>query len=545
MRYLSLFSGIEAASVAWHPIGWECAAVSEIEPFPCAVLAHRYPGVPNLGDVTKVTEAQIAALGQIDLVVFGSPCQDLSVAGKRKGLAGARSGLFFTAMQIIEWARLWCGCRFALWENVPGAFSSNKGADFAAVVDALSGVDDTPVPPKGWGTEGCAVGPEAMVEWAVLDAQWFGVAQRRRRVFALADFGNWAGRPPVLLEPDRLRGDSAPSREAREVAPTIPSRSTAGGGLGTDFDCGGGLIAAGNAEGSTGLPFLTCSNIGKTVNNQTPLMAFTSAQPLPFDTTQVTSAANRSVPKHGDPCHPLAAGAHAPAIAIQAGAIKTNPNIGPDGVGIRTDDCAYTLEARAEVQAIAFHGSQDPDVSGDVTHPVGRNQGQETCVAFSAKDYGADASSISPTLRAMGHSDSHANGGGQVAVAFQSSQSGVRVGDTHATLDANNGPRRHNGALICMQVRRLTPRECERLQGFPDDYTDIPWTEYQRIQKQAAKTGSSFEAELKKRGKVLRGPHTPACPDGPRYKALGNSMAVPVMRWIGKSIDAALLFQED
>lgn len=127
MRYLSLFSGIEAATVAWHPLGWECAAVAEIEPFPCAVLAHHYPPVPNIGDVTAITEEQIKALGPIDLVVFGSPCQDLSVAGKRAGLQGERSGLFFTGIRIVEWARKHNGCRFALWENVPGAFSSNGG----------------------------------------------------------------------------------------------------------------------------------------------------------------------------------------------------------------------------------------------------------------------------------------------------------------------------------------------------------------------------------------------------------------------------------
>lgn len=226
MRYLSLFSGIEACSVAWAPLGWECVAVAEIEPWPSRALAHHYPDVPNLGDVTKVTEEQIAMLGRIDVVVFGSPCQDLSVAGKRKGLDGARSGLFFTAMQIVGWARQWCDCRFALWENVPGAFSSNAGRDFAAVVDAMAGLEGTGVPPKGWGTEGCALGSEAMVEWSTLDAQWFGVAQRRRRVFAIADFGDWRNRPPILLEPESLRGDSAPRREAgQDVAGGTASRT--------------------------------------------------------------------------------------------------------------------------------------------------------------------------------------------------------------------------------------------------------------------------------------------------------------------------------
>lgn len=218
MRYLSLFSGIEACSVAWAPLGWECVAVAEIEPWPSRTLAHHYPDVPNLGDVTKVTEEQIAALGRIDVVVFGSPCQDLSVAGKRKGLDGARSGLFFTAMQIVGWARQWCDCRFALWENVPGAFSSNRGRDFAAVVDAMAGLEGTGVPPKGWGTEGCALGAEAMVEWSTLDAQWFGVAQRRRRVFAIADFGDWRNRPPILLEPEGLRGCAPQVESERPVA---------------------------------------------------------------------------------------------------------------------------------------------------------------------------------------------------------------------------------------------------------------------------------------------------------------------------------------
>ena len=125
MRFLSLFSGIEAASTAWAPLGWVCVGVAEIDPFASKVLAVRHPGVRNLGDITKITLADIAELGHIDLIVFGSPCQDLSVAGKQKGLSGERSGLFFPAVDIITWARLWCGTRFALWENVPGAFASN------------------------------------------------------------------------------------------------------------------------------------------------------------------------------------------------------------------------------------------------------------------------------------------------------------------------------------------------------------------------------------------------------------------------------------
>ena len=158
MRYLSLFSGIEAATQAWQPMGWECVAVSEIEPFPCAVLEHHYPDVPNLGDVTKITEQQIKDLGQIDLIVFGSPCQNLSVAGNRKGFEGEQSSLFYAAMEIIKYAKRHCKTRFALWENVPGAFSSNKGADFTEVVKHMAGLSELDTPKNGWGKEGAAVG---------------------------------------------------------------------------------------------------------------------------------------------------------------------------------------------------------------------------------------------------------------------------------------------------------------------------------------------------------------------------------------------------
>lgn len=249
MRYLSLFSGMEAAWLAWHPLGWECAGVAEIEPGPCSVLAHRLQAtrprylpprpvdlpegepwafaperyrhigfgdrVPNLGDVSQVTDEDIRGLGPIDLVIGGSPCQDLSLAGKRRGLAGARSGLFHQQIRIFHAARHFCGARFLVWENVPGAFSSNTGSDFAVVVGDMAGLD-LAVPEDGWGSEGMAVGEHGLVEWCVLDAQWFGLAQRRKRVFAVLDSGDWPGRSPLLLEPDGLRGDLAPRRQARK-----------------------------------------------------------------------------------------------------------------------------------------------------------------------------------------------------------------------------------------------------------------------------------------------------------------------------------------
>lgn len=284
--------------------------------------------------------------------------------------------------------------------------------------------------------------------------QYFGVAQRRRRVFVVASARKGFDPAPVLFEWDGVRRDTAPSREARQTAPTIPARSTAGGGLGTDFDCDGGLIQAygGNA----------CASASGRMDFETETFL----------------------------------------VAPAATAIRT-ANTSANGHGI-SDELAHTLD-----------------------------QAQGQCIAFPANLSATQCASTENLAPAMGAKN-------PTAVAVQASQSGVRLNETVGTLDANYGSRRHNGVMQGMQVRRLTPVECERLQGFPDGYTDIPWTEYQRIQKRAAKAGTSFEAELRKHGKVLRGPDMPACPDGPRYKALGNSWAVPNVRWIGQRIDAAV-----
>lgn len=556
MNYLSLFSGIEAASVAWRPLGWQCVGVAEIDPFPCAVLAHHYPDVPNLGSVTDITDEQIAALGSIDVVVGGSPCQDLSVAGKRAGLAGERSGLFHEQLRIFHAARHLCGARFLVWENVPGAFSSHAGRDFAVVVGAMAGcrVD---VPEDGWGTEGVALGEHGLVEWAVLDAQWFGVAQRRRRVFAVLDAGDWSSRPPILLEPDSMRGNLAPSREAGErtsVCPTLRAGGNRTGGdrpPGTDVDTCESLIVAhtlraegfdasedGTGRGTPLVPVaVPLQEVGKRTGVSTtdpragigigvdgdPMFTLQAgaqhgvaiAAPVPiqnatrgkdqngtgpqalvqqpytlairgrgdshdleyrqdgtanalltpnggrggigvgaiaFDTTQITSAANRSNPQPGDPCHTLAGGAHPPAVAFMADDYK-------DG------------------------GYEECDTARPLTTSADRTR----------------AAPVVTTLAIRGRGDSH--------------DLETRTDGTANALLTPNGGRGGIGvgAIHCgMQVRRLTPVECSRLQGFPDDYLlQVPW-----------------------RGK------TPP-PDGPMYKALGNSMAVPVMRWIGQQIAAA------
>ena len=310
MKYLSVCSGIEAATVAWHPLGWKPEAFSEIEKFPSQVLKHHYPNVPNLGDMTKFEEWN---LGTIDLLVGGTPCQSFSVAGLRKGLDDPRGNLMLTYGAIANRFRP----RWLVWENVPGVLSSNGGRDFGSFLGMLGKLG------YGWA-------------YRVLDAQYFGVAQRRRRVFVVGYLGNWRRAAAVLFERHSLQGNPAPSREARQsVAGTIGSRASSGGGFSTDFECAGELQ-----------PVAARAEVCPTVTNGPPF--------------------------------------------------------------------SRTGNERVEAEALV--------------------------------------------------------------TVF--------------------GPR-----MQSMAVRRLTPVECERLQGFPDNYTNIP---------NAA--------------------------DGPRYKALGNSMAVPVMAWIGKRI---------
>ena len=391
MRYLSLFSGIEACTVAWHELGWEAAAYAEIEEFPSEVLKYHYKDVENLGDVSKITNEKLKQLGKIDLVVGGSPCQDLSVAGKRKGLEGERSGLFYEQMRIFHAARSICGARYLLWENVPGAYSSNNGRDFAQVVGEMAGCSVNLPPDTIWENTGCILGENGLVEWCTLDAQWFGVPQRRRRIFALLDTGDWQSRPPILFEPESLLGNPPPSREKKEdIAGTI----TAG---------------SGRRRGSG------------------------------IDPSGLTVARMRGF---GD---------------------------------YEIDESVSALKQRDYKDAtdLVIHGTQDPCVS-DKAFALGRNSGQENVVAF--------AQNSRDELREMPYS---------------------------GALSAQPGMKQTSYIRNNMEVRRLTPLECERLQGFPDNYTKIPW----------------------------KGKPAEDCPDGPRYKALGNSMAVPVMKCIGERID--------
>jgi DNA (cytosine-5)-methyltransferase 1 len=429
MRYLSVCSGIEAATVAWHPLGWEAAAFSEIEAFPRAVLSHHYPDTPLHGDFTTIGADEY---GPIDLLVGGTPCQSFSVAGLRGGMADERGQLALQFLKLLDRTR----ARWVVWENVPGVLSSNGGRDFGSFLGGLVEL--------GYG-----------FAYRVLDAQHFGVPQRRRRVFVVGHLGDWRSAAAVLFERHSLSGHPAPRREKGQSAPTIPSRSSAGGGLGTDFDCDGGLV--------TGARTL----MAKHTRHDPELESYAIAHSLRaegFDASEDGTG-------RGTPLVPVA-------FAHQQG------------------------------------GSMDLHMSEDMGLTVQKSQGQAVC--FTAKDHGADASDISPTLRSGSHSGSHANGGVMPAVAFSENQRGEYwEHDCFQALNKGGGKPGQGYAAIRQSsaVRRLTPRECERLQGFPDDYTLIPY-----------------------RGK-------PAS-DGPRYKALGNSMAVPVMRFIGERIARVEVLQE-
>lgn len=504
MRYGSVCSGIEAATRAWQPLGWEAAFFSEIEAFPSAVLAHHYGsnmpgeplaknGIPNYGDFTQIG----ADAGPIDLLVGGTPCQSFSVAGKRLGLDDPRGNL---ALEYLSLARR-LRARWIVWENVPGVVSSVTDEE-----DGEGGVQS--------GIEGRQAGDEWIEEsdfatflsfvrecgygfaYRVLDAQYvrvdgFGraVPQRRRRVFVVGYLGDWRRAAAVLLEPQGMRGDSAPRREPRQGL----TRSTDGGSVSrsvvgrVDYenngheanDPTGPLLKGSPTGGGRPLPAVAemitstgnvphCLNAGgmgrqdyetETMVAHTLLGKQNSSHGADLETYIAfdCKASGRAGFGIGEISPTLRAMGHthgnqnaggqvAVAHAIQAGALRENPNSGPDGVGVQ-EGVSYTLEARAEVQAVAFD-----------------MRGREGGAQFEGPHDTAN-------IRA-------ASGGSSKSYVAQE-----------------------------WAVRRLTPTECERLQGFPDNFTNVPW----------GKKDTS--------------------PDGPRYKALGNSMAVNVMRWIGRRIE--------
>jgi DNA (cytosine-5)-methyltransferase 1 len=396
MRYLSVCSGIEAATVAWEPLGWTPVGFSEIEPFPSDVLAHHYPGVTNYGDLTN-NENWPLKRGDVDIIVGGTPCQAFSVAGLRGGLADARGNLSLVFCRMVDRLRP----RWVIWENVPGVLSSGGGRDFGSILGAL--VE-------------CGYG----VSYRVLDAQYFGVPQRRRRVFLVGHLGDWRPSAAVLFEPESVRGDSAAKPEARGK-----------GGKGTSI--GPKACAGGHAGKSEIIP---------------------------------------KTPSHwDDPAMP-------------------HPTLGHGGMGqvgysnqeIFSQRGAYLVphQPLATFAAPAIGHFRASAVASTVLASSGHGAGETQNPAYVV----GQRSVVAPTLTASN----------DPSRSPQSSEVTAQVASVHAAMGA---------------VRRLTPIECERLQGFPDDYTRIP-----RVGKEASD-----------------------CPDGLRYKAIGNSMAVPVMQWLGRRIE--------
>lgn len=468
MKYGSVCSGIEAASKAWEPLGWKPAWFSEIEPFPSAVLAHHWPEVTNLGDMTKIADAVRA--GEVeapDVLVGGTPCQAFSIAGLREGLSDDRGQLTLSYVELanaIDTKRRERGEpeSIIVWENVPGVLSSKDNA-FGCFLAGLAGESSELQPAGGkWTHAGCVSGPQRVIAWRVLDAQFFGVAQRRRRVFVVASARKGFDPAAVLFELDSVRRDSAPRRESQPE------------------------IARNAGE---------CTKVGSHWDNP--------ANPHP--------TLNQSNNIGG-------IGASNQELFSQRGSGLVSDSYSDVSRTLLAKENDSTAE---DLETYAVHGTQDPDINRELAHTLGRNNGQENaCIAFSYKDNGADATSdLSPTIRARNHDKSHANSGQPPAICIQHASIGRHDAagpqgkgyqeDVAFTQDSRSSA---DVVQYGMQVRRLTPIECERLQGFPDNHTLIGW----------------------------RGKDADECPDGPRYKAIGNSMAVPVMRWIGERIAAAL-----
>ena len=535
MRYLSVCSGIEAATVAWHPLGWQAAAYSEIEKRPRAVLAHHYPNVPLHGDFTTIKGDEYGSIG---LLVGGTPCQAFSLAGLRNSLDDARGNLTLEFVRLADRIEP----EWIVWENVPGVLNTKDNA-FGCFLGGLAGEDGPLLPPGGrWSNAGYVLGPKRAIAWRILDAQYFGVAQRRRRVFVVACPRGGFDPREVLFEREGVRRDSPPGRSAgQKIAGTI----TRGiGERGADDPERGTLIAFGGNNQSGPIDVSTALNACSSASGRLDFESETFI-------ANVAGTLNANGRAAGSATQQDAESGMLIAHAIQAGATRTNPESGPDGVGVQAD-LAYTLEARAEVQMVAHtlraegHDASedgtgrgvplipvafDCKAGGNTSFAVGeivgalRGEGAgggHAAIAFSCKDYGSDAGEVAPTLRSMGHAAIHANAGGQLAVAvsLRGRDGGGAAelgGEVMPALRASGGGGDKPYALTRMAVRRLTPRECERLQGFPDDYTLIP------LPLVGRQTRVRWMA------------------DGPRYKMLGNSMAVPVMAWIGQRINRLVL----
>lgn len=481
-RYVSIFSGVEAASLAWEPLGWEPMAFSEIEPFPCAVLAERWPDVPNLGDITKIDWKEEID-GAIDLVVGGSPCQSFSVAGKREGLKGA-SGLMFEYIRCVQELRP----RWFLWENVPGALTSEDGDAFGQL---LSEMDEL-----GYS-----------LAWRVLDAQFFGVAQRRRRLFLVGHLG--AESPAeVLFESDCLSGNPQSSREKRKELASRAGRSAACAGFKYSAAPRANTIGYAEEQANTltadwhapaVLP-LRGNMIGRTDSADRQGMATSQygteiAECLTArdDSSPCADRGQNIVCMTGTQAHCHISNEIAGCLTAHMGKDDAPVVVG----GAISENAAneafgFAQNTRNEVRIVG-----DGTLSGALAARPGMKQTTFVCTG-----------STCPINEQIATRDKKLGCGTGRRVGADGDPAFTLL-ENHPHMVASEIGDKPAG-VNPMLVRRLTPLECERLQGFPDGHTQIAW----------------------------KGKPAEDCPDGPRYKAIGNSMAVPVMRWIGSRIAA-------
>lgn len=522
MKYVSIFSGIEAATVAWHPLGWEPLAFSEIDPFPSTVLQHHYPDIPNLGDITKIDWSPY--VGAADIVVGGSPCQSFSVAGKREGLAGA-SGLMFEYIRAVRELRP----RWFVWENVPGAFTSERGEAYRQLLSEMDAL--------GYG-----------LAWRVLDAQFFGVAQRRERVFLVGSLGTMRC-AEVLFERESLSWDHQSSRQKRQaltdeaqerfgeadhdsgclnpgetqsrrvyptsgVYPTLSTREKSGQSQESVFLC----QTAHSQSTELGVGESDVMNTLDTTNN-------TAIAALDFNPTDARLRYAQDDVSQTLTARAGTGGNQVPLVQVQPLVFNPNAGINEKGDGFAlSEDVTPTLKTDHN-PAVAFASNQrdevrELEVAGALAAQPGIKQQTYICRA-DGQTNAMTSVDMAPTLTSHAKKDppliypaedstgedepvtlqihGRKPGGGKGALIQRDMSATL---STHNTQTPITGGHEKRG----LTVRRLTPRECERLQGFPDDYTDIPYRNKEHA------------------------------PDGARYKALGNSMAVPVMRWIGERI---------
>jgi DNA (cytosine-5)-methyltransferase 1 len=483
LKYGSVCSGVEAATVAWHDLGFEPQWFSEVDAFPSAVLQHHYPNVPNHGDMTKFKEWNNDKT--IDLLVGGTPCQSFSVAGLRQGLNSPNGSLMLTYLAMAEQLKP----KWLVWENVPGVLSSNGGRDFATFLTAMGKI--------GYG-----------FAYRVLDAQYFGVPQRRRRVFVVGCFGDWRSAASVLFEPESLSGHPAPSREERQrVAPTVST--------GPPFSRTGNSRVEADALVTYALPGNWIGRKPENGGNQVEPFVELSPCQTATDVHAVAyehHAQDSRVKELPEVCSTVTAkygtgGGNMPIVATS----YTSSSFGGYHEGVGTVRASGgDLGGGSETLAVTPKSGSHWD--GDFPHPTltQSSKGSGGIGASNQEVFGGRGAGLVAKCLTT-RTGSAYNPTDETLVPTKATGE-TTLSDVTMSLTASYGAGGADLAtkpMICTSaVRRLTPRECERLQGFKDDYTQISW----------------------------RGKEPEDCPNGHRYKAMGNSMAVPVMRWIGERI---------